>query len=379
MAPLQFSCINICGIARKYTHLKNFLTQDKISVVALTETHATKPISLPKFHCYQRNSEVDRGGGVALRVADKLASSSHPLPNHLSHIEAVAANLYINNSSIVIISYYNRPNDKVSTALLRYASQLNHAIVLGDFNARHTDFGDTLSNPNGRLLNSLLIDLPLCRLHNTSPIVISHQGCYIPDHILINENLTPIINLHCNIGTTVSSDHIPLTSHFLINGPPPPPEFIPVTNFKEADWRKFQQFISENLPNMTPTIDPQSVDIQVARFTETLKSAQLQSVPRKFIPMNKRPIPARILSLIRDKRRVYREFVRTRNPNLKTIFNQLNAQVRRDLNQFREDQWSHICQTLDYRDGKSFWSKFQALTRAKKPNLFTTLSTIISS
>jgi hypothetical protein len=209
------------------------------------------------------------------------------------------------------------------------------------------------------------MDLPLCRLHNTNPTFVSHQGCSTPDHILITENLTPIINLNCSIGTTVTSDHLPLTSHFLINGPPPPPEFIPITNFKEADWRKFQQFITENLPNMTPTIDPQSVDIQVARFADTLKSAQLQSVPRKFIPINKRPIPARILSLIRDKRRVYREFVRTRNPNLKTIFNQLNAQVRRDLNRFREEQWSHICQTLDYRDGKSFWSKFQALTGQK--------------
>jgi hypothetical protein len=106
---------------------------------------------------------------VALLVADNLASSAHPLPDHLSQLEAVAANLHINNSSITIISYYNRPNDNVSTALLRYASQLNHVIVLGDFNARHTDFGDTLSNPNGRLLNSLLMDFPLCRLHNTNP------------------------------------------------------------------------------------------------------------------------------------------------------------------------------------------------------------------
>jgi hypothetical protein len=146
------------------------------------------------------------------------------LPDHPSHLEAVAANLYINNTSIVIISYYNRPNHKVSTALLLYAAQLNHAIVLGDFNARHTDYGDTLSNPSGRLLNSLLTDLALCRMHNTNSSFISHQGCSIPDHILITENLTPSINLHCNIGTTVTSDHLPLTPHFLFDGPPPPPD-----------------------------------------------------------------------------------------------------------------------------------------------------------
>ncbi|KAJ3617666.1 hypothetical protein MTP99_006764 [Tenebrio molitor] len=224
------------------------------------------------------------------------------LPDHLAHLEAVAANFYINNSTIVIISYYNRPNDKVSTPLLRYAAQLNHAIVLGDFNARHTDFGDTLSNPNGRLLNSLLTALPLCRMHNSNPTFISHQGSSIPDHILITENLTPSINPYCNIGTTVTSDHLPLTTHFLFDGPPPPPEFIPITDFKQADWQKFQQIISRSLPVMTPTIDPPTVDLQAARFTEVIKIAQNQAVPRKFIPINKRPIPARILALIRDKK-----------------------------------------------------------------------------
>jgi hypothetical protein len=133
---------------------------------------------------------------------------------------------------------------------------------------------------------------------------------------------------------------------------PPPPAFIPITNFKQADWQKFQQLVSDNLPVIAPTVDFLTVDRQVAQFTEVLKTAQSQSVPRKFIPINKRPIPARILALIFEKRRVYRSFIQTRDPALKTIFN--NAQVRRDLNRFHEEQWIDSCRLLDYWNGKKF-------------------------
>jgi hypothetical protein len=185
MAPLQMGCINIRGINRKFNHLKNFLAQDKISILAISETHTVKSIVVPKFHCYQRNSEINptRSGGVALLVAQNLASTPHTLPNHLNHLEAVAVNLHLQNMSILIISYYNRPQDRVSADLLRYAAQHNFAIVLGDFNARYTDFGDTQTNPNGRSLNSLIITLPLCRLHNTDPTFLNHTGCSISDHI----------------------------------------------------------------------------------------------------------------------------------------------------------------------------------------------------
>jgi hypothetical protein len=200
-------------VNRKFNHLKKFLAQDKISILSMSETHTVKSIAGPKFHCYQRNSEINPtpSGGVAFLVAQNLASTPHTLPNHLNHLEAVAANLHLQNMSILIISYYNRPQDRVSADLLRYAAQHNFAIVLGDFNARHTDF----------------------------------------------------------------------------------------------------------------------------------------------------------LALIREKRRVYRSFIQTRDPALKTIFNRLNAQVRRDLNRFREEQWIDSCRLLDYRNGKKFWTQFQTLTGQK--------------
>jgi hypothetical protein len=49
MAPIQMGCINICGINRKFNPLENFLAQDKISILAISETHTVKSMVVSKF------------------------------------------------------------------------------------------------------------------------------------------------------------------------------------------------------------------------------------------------------------------------------------------------------------------------------------------
>jgi hypothetical protein len=155
--------------------------------------------------------------------------------------------------SILIISYYNRPQVRVPADLLRYAAQHNFTIVLGDFNARHTDFGDTQTNPNGRSLNSLITTLPLYRLHNTDPTFLSHTGCSISDHILSTENFVPFLYPHLQ-----HRNNRHFRSRPIKNTPPfrwpssPPPAFIQITYFKQADWQKFQQLVTDKLLRRNP-------------------------------------------------------------------------------------------------------------------------------
>jgi hypothetical protein len=40
--------------------------------------------------------------------------------------------------------------------------------------------------------------------------------------------------------------------------------------------------------------------------------------------------------------------------------------IRRDINEFREKQWSNFCEKLDYRNSKQFWDKFKILIDQKK-------------
>jgi exonuclease III len=152
-APPQYATnvatVNVAGLNRKKHALENFIATDLIKILAITEIHHTPSIKIKNFTSYIRLSSVNRARGVALLIASSIANSKHDLPPHLSDFEAVAADIQFNNSTITLIAYYNPPKEPLSTQLFQYASNLNRSIILGDFNARHTDFGDTSSNANG--------------------------------------------------------------------------------------------------------------------------------------------------------------------------------------------------------------------------------------
>ncbi|XP_063933816.1 uncharacterized protein LOC135145627 [Zophobas morio] len=298
-------------------------------------------IKIRHFITYHKPSVMDNARGTALVICDKFPSTEHDLPQNLAHLEVIAANVLIAQTSLTVICHYNPPTEKISSRLLQYVSQLPNAILSGDLNCRHTDFGYNSTNSNGRKLVNHLINHPIIRLENRQPTLINHHG------------------------TTVTSDHLPLTAQLLLPASPPIPTYITIHDNKHADWAKYQRHITENLPVINRTRDTNEIDHQITHLTNTILAAKELAIPLKRIPKNKRTLPARILNLIKQKRQIYREIPRTRNPQLKPIFNRLNAQNRRAINQYRESQWSNTCEKLDYRDGKKFWDKFKTMKGQK--------------
>ncbi|KAH0816580.1 hypothetical protein GEV33_006211 [Tenebrio molitor] len=142
-------------------------------------------------------------------------------------------------------------------------------------------------------------------------------------------------------------------------------QLIQIFDYKKADWHKFRREISKTLPHITPVNSPAEIDEQINTFTHTLIDAKNTAIKTKTIPKNRDPLPARIVKAIKEKRKIFREYTRTRDPFLKTAHNRLNAIIIRDNNAYREETWSKACESLDYRDGKRFWNKFKALTGQK--------------
>jgi hypothetical protein len=151
-------------------------------------------------------------------------------------------------------------------------------------------------------------------------------------------------------------------------GPPPPlpPELIQIFKYKNADWDKYRREIMRTVTRTTPANTPDEIDAQINTFTNTMHSARDIVFKPTTIPKNRTPLPTRIVKLIKEKRKLYREFIQTRDPLLKTLFNKLNAQIRRDINRYREETWIKTCESLDYRDGKKFWNKFKVITGQKR-------------
>ncbi|KYB26953.1 hypothetical protein TcasGA2_TC033481 [Tribolium castaneum] len=111
---------------------------------------------------------------VAILIKKGFAFSEHQLPNNLQYLDCIAVDTYIDSNIITFFTYYNFPRQCLSNELMQYAASLPKAIILGDFNARHTDFGDTLTNRNGHNLFDAISNLPLYRIPNSFPTHINH-------------------------------------------------------------------------------------------------------------------------------------------------------------------------------------------------------------
>jgi hypothetical protein len=359
--------VNVDGIKTKFNALKAFIASDQIKILSITETYTQNPIHVPNFSSYSRPSRFNNFyRGVALLIDSNINSIKHDLPPHLSDLEAVAADAQLNNKTITIISYYNPPSEPISPELFQYVSSLRYCIILGDFNARHTDFSDRRTNANGRKFSEFISDLSIYRLENRSATFISHKNVdaqSIVDHIVI----TAHVDSESFIGTTVTSDHEPLVAKLFFEFPPPPPGIHP--NFP-MQKRRLGQVSTRNNEDThtrtTPANTPDEIDEQINTFTNTIHSARDTVFKPTTIPKNRTPLPARIVKLIKEKRKVYREFIQTRDPLLKTLFNKLNAQIRRDINTYREETWIKTRESLDYRDDKKFWNKFKVITGQKR-------------
>jgi hypothetical protein len=145
MAPINFGCVNICGVSREYQALKIFIDQDNISILGISETKI-RFVKIHNFTSFKKKLTTHPSNrGVALIASDIIPSQPHQLLNHLGH-EAVPAKVQINNQMTLIISYYNPPLELTSSELLNKVALQNHAIILGDFNARRTYFCDSHIN-----------------------------------------------------------------------------------------------------------------------------------------------------------------------------------------------------------------------------------------
>lgn len=371
-APIHaatIATVNVGGVKRKVHALRNFLIQDGIHIAALTETKLKQKFSVSNFNCFQRNSTagVHACRGVALLINTQIPAREHTLPQHLADLECVAADVTIDNITITIIVNYTPPRAQFPHELLIYTASLNNAILLGDFNARHVEFGDTASNPLGNSLTEALFTHGLFRLNNTFPTLLNHAGSSIIDHIIATENLAHKLENPAFLGTTVTSDHIPLctrlfTTRQIIRSAP---NKITIKDTKHANWNKFQAHLSDNRMPITKTNNTRLIDKQVHNVTKNIQAAYDHAVPTKTLDINRRPLPRFIISDIKRKRHLYREFINHRDPLIKTEWNRLNAKIRRDINAFKEKKWVEICSQLDYRDGQKFWNKFKILTGQK--------------
>ena len=356
-----FATNNICGYHRKYPLLQKLVEANSAKVICLQETKLrTGVIRLGQFTSYQRNCNNNSiTYGEAVLIHQSLPSRPHALPTSLHHINCVAAEAKINGSWIVVISVYIKHSQLGAiTALINYANKIPKIVIMGDLNARSIGFGDSVDNARGKELEAALQNSKMLRVENNQATYVGYNGHSVIDHVVVSGNIHSSFS-RCYIGHTTTSDHEPLLTNFgntALGGP----TVRTIRRFKLANWNLISNRIDERLKEFSVI---NGIEEAATNLNSIIQEEVDKGVPTSTVHPFRLQLPPAIITKIKEKRRLYRKINKDRtNTILKQEHNRLNAIIRREVQEFKREQWLRKCSNLDHRDGGRFWKEFKAMT-----------------
>jgi len=177
LAVLQWNCRSVLSKSDVTPSLF-----EKYDVLALSETWLTVDtrFNLHNFVVFRRDSDSRFGGGLALAVRPSLSYSY--IDNSITfagRLITQAISIHFTNYDLTIISIYRYPGGSLSLeeydALFSYCRSFPNAILLGDFNAHHTEWGCERTDGEGVLLFSSSEASFTC-INDGSPTFLTRPG-----------------------------------------------------------------------------------------------------------------------------------------------------------------------------------------------------------
>lgn len=284
---------NARGLRNKTLEFFDFLIRENVDIGLVSETGLNNKITMyhPDFHCYRKDREHSRGGGVAIVIRKNIKHNLLPTVN-TELIENVGIKVSFNDDTNVnIFSCYfpggSSDRNGIKKALfksdLKKFSRLNEDYILGgDFNCRNQSWGCLRANTWGNILYELITTNNFGIIYPAEPTLIpanSRSNPSVLDMFITNvpNKLSAAIVLN-----NLSSDHLPVYCTY--NSCCITTENLKY-DYKRANWNTFKRFLNNNINNLLDASINNCDDIErlIIDFIKLLHDAIDSSIPKKVI------------------------------------------------------------------------------------------------
>lgn len=199
---IRIGCLNVCTLSGKAETMMSMMAELDIDLLFLSETRTEegKAKSLARDHVVHALEHPLRVlEGRAPYGQAFLINPSKACPEDFAVLEDDTSSdrcfSTVTFRGVTFVGVYlapSRPSDWYSEKLESLSNSCymdGPVILMGDFNARHTSFGDRTCNTYGNILTGELEFLGMQRLEPASGLwtFITDRGCSIPDHVFVNE------------------------------------------------------------------------------------------------------------------------------------------------------------------------------------------------
>ena len=209
MGVFKIISFNVNSVNRLYRRqqLDKLIKLNNPDFVLLSETHiaTNHRLVISGFDSFITNRSTN-GGGTAVLVKNTYRAKQISVGTCL--FEYTAVSIYSNGGPITLVSVYAPSGIADFTDINRFDQ--NRIIFGGDFNARHTTYGDKCNNTNGNKLASVLSCNDNVHLHHSDA-----PTCYrLPDGSFLDHFITDFPISKVKSLPLCFSDHCPIMTSF---------------------------------------------------------------------------------------------------------------------------------------------------------------------
>ena len=381
---IKLGSINICGFSkRSQMMVDRFCDLEQMDLLKVQETGTVDKEKLKLTNMktvHDTNNAVNRG--AVLYVRDTISCTNLPDISKISKeidsawgLAIMNKKRYIVGSIYVKLNYQNAIKDTI--ALLNKASltarQMKSCgvILSGDFNARHTVWGDSTTNEYGKLLFDQLDHQKFTVLTSTTPTFLCKNGSSHIDLLIVSNNIANQLNpCYTDEVTELFSGaplrgHVPLlttlTAQYRVNK-----VVEEKLNTEATDWNEWSEDLERSVVlerEATNTDDP----VMLWNYLEK----KIQEVSSRHCKMKKctphsRPYWTTDLTVLCNDMRAARKAYLTRNTDIRQ---DLMLETKRLFDEERKETCDKFIlektKSLNAADCLTFWKRFNSMFKKK--------------
>ncbi len=191
----------------KHSLIPNYLTHNPdLILINSRGLKSGEDLKIPGYRIYKINYTESISDGSAIAVKHNI---KHKLHDDFD-TDFLALEVETSLGPIKIATTYLPPRRPFLpyTDMHKLLSNFIPTYIIGDFNGRHTSFGDTENNTVGKSLLNLINQGKIIHLGPHFPTFFSHKSQTNPDKIFANKH--HYLNIICEPGEITTSDHLPV-------------------------------------------------------------------------------------------------------------------------------------------------------------------------
>ena len=251
-------------------------------------------------------------------------------------------------------------------------------MFVGDFNSKLEAFGCASKNTSGPMLKTIQNKLNLIYVNNDEHTHMDRRtgSTDILDMAFISQNLA-IHDIQFQIGVDLGSDHLPI--EISIDTTPHRNTSTNHTRYKfdQTDREVFESILEEALgsEDFSGHLSTSDLDRYADFIVTALHTTVDKAIPKsKSVRPESNPISNETLALIKEKRKLRRQYSQMKDPAVKTRINQLQKQVKDDLRVESQASWEKFCKSISLEtDSNESWRKIKNFLKPKGQRDYPTL------